>query len=119
VHHDLARIISPEMPMRGDEGQKLSKPRKFYPIRLKWERLRAVASRPYAADELVPGCESRKAAPRRRESNIGTSVVEDLVVEIEFLALTPVADPLLQAEQACDEGEGLRECSGIHPLISH
>jgi hypothetical protein len=48
-----------------------------------------------------------------------TSVVEDLVVEIEFLAQTPIPDPLLQAEQACDEGEGLRECSGIHPLISH
>jgi hypothetical protein len=54
-----------------------------------------------------------------RHLKFGTSAVDDLVVEIEFLAQTPIADPLLQAQHACDEGEGLRECSGIHPLISH
>jgi|GraSoiStandDraft_50_1057286.scaffolds.fasta_scaffold724302_2 hypothetical protein len=33
-------------------------------------------------------------------------LVEDLVFEIEFVEQTPIADPLLQAQEACDEGEG-------------
>jgi hypothetical protein len=37
-----------------------------------------------------------------------------VVFEIEFVEQTPIADPLLQAQEACDEGEGLRECSGMH-----
>jgi hypothetical protein len=75
--------------------------------------------------------DSKETAPRKAQplsvlidrqaldDQLVANVLEGLVVEPKFLAQTPIADPLLQAEQACDEGEGLRECSGIHPLISH
>jgi hypothetical protein len=46
-----------------------------------------------------------------------TDVLDGLLVEPEFLAQPPIADPPLQAQQARDEGQGLRECrSGVHPL---
>jgi hypothetical protein len=45
-----------------------------------------------------------------------TDVLDGLLVEPEFLAQPPIADPLLQAQQACDEGYGLRECyDGVPP----
>jgi hypothetical protein len=37
-------------------------------------------------------------------------VLEGLVVEPKFLAQPPITDPLLQAQQARDEAQGLREC---------
>ena len=38
----------------------------------------------------------------KRESLLA-DVIEGLVFETEFLARAPVADPLLQAQQTCDE----------------
>jgi hypothetical protein len=47
-------------------------------------------------------------------------VVEGLVVEPEFLAQPPIADPLLQIQQADDKGQGLRECCyGLPPAEPH
>jgi hypothetical protein len=37
-------------------------------------------------------------------------VIEGLVLETEFLARAPVADPLLQAQQTCDE---VRVCENV------
>jgi len=37
-------------------------------------------------------------------------VIEGLVFETEFLARAPVADPLLQAQQTCDE---VRVCENV------
>jgi hypothetical protein len=46
-------------------------------------------------------------------------ILERFVVEPEFLAQPPIADPLPQAQQACDEGQGLRECCyGLPPLLN-
>jgi hypothetical protein len=42
-------------------------------------------------------------------------VIEHLVVEPEFLLQAPIADPLLQVQQADDEGQGLREGDSAHP----
>jgi hypothetical protein len=36
-----------------------------------------------------------------------SDVLKGFVVEPEFLAQAPIADPLLQAQYACDEGYGL------------
>ena len=43
-------------------------------------------------------------------------VLDGVLVEPEFLAQPPIADPLLRAQQACDEGYSLRECyDGVPP----
>ena len=50
------------------------------------------------------------------DDQLVADIIERLVVEPEFLAQPPIADPLLQAQQACDEGQGLREtCDGLPP----
>ena len=47
-------------------------------------------------------------------------VLDRLVIEPEFLAEPPIADPLLQIQQADDEGQGLRECCyGLPPAEPH
>ena len=38
------------------------------------------------------------------DDQLVADILERLVVEPEFLAQPPIADPLLQAQQACDEG---------------
>ncbi len=50
------------------------------------------------------------------DDQLVTDILERLVVEPEFLAQPPIADPLLQAQQACDEGQGLRECCDGAPF---
>jgi hypothetical protein len=44
------------------------------------------------------------------------NVLKGLVIETEFLLQPPIADPLLQAQQACDEGYALREVYRPHPF---
>ena len=39
----------------------------------------------------------------RQARELLADVIEGLVFETEFLARAPVADPLLQAQQTCDE----------------
>jgi hypothetical protein len=43
------------------------------------------------------------------DDQLVTHIIEGLVAEPEFLAQPPIADPLLQIQQAADEGQGLRE----------
>ena len=46
----------------------------------------------------------------RQERELLADVIEGLVLETEFLARAPVADPLLQAQQTCDE---VRVCENV------
>ena len=43
------------------------------------------------------------------EDQLVADVIEGFVVEPEFLLQPPIADPLLQVQQADDEGQRLRE----------
>jgi hypothetical protein len=54
------------------------------------------------------------------DDQLVADVIEGLVVEPEFLAQAPIADPFLQIQQADDEGQGLRErCYGLPPAEPH
>ena len=51
------------------------------------------------------------------DDQLVTDVLDRLLVEPEFLLQAPITDPLLQIQQADDEGQGLRECcGGAHPF---
>ena len=50
------------------------------------------------------------------DDQLVADVIDRLVVEPEFLLQPPIADPLLQVQEADDEGQGLRECCYGAPL---
>jgi Transposase len=56
---------------------------------------------------------------RRMTISSWRTILESFVVEPEFLLQPPIADPLPQAQQPCDEGQGLRECSYGVPLFGN
>jgi hypothetical protein len=43
------------------------------------------------------------------DDQLVTQIIERLVIDPEFLAQPPIADPLLQIQQAGDERQSLRE----------
>jgi len=57
----------------------------------------------------------RRRSRQALDDQLVTQILERLVVEPEFLAQAPIADPFLQAQQAGDEGQGLREDQGAPP----
>jgi len=74
----------------------------------------------------VPGLEGGRADKGKalsalvdrqaHDDQLVADILERFFVKPEFLAQPPIADPLPQAQQPCDAGQGLRECCDGAPF---